>query len=136
MKLKLKNGRMYNVNPANYLIDWDRKVSGPQKKTKDFLYPYWKTHVVCEELFIRPYRIDIVNLTLGIFLEVSPDEVHLKYNPFMHGGHATGYVKKLKADEEKRLIAEDNNFQYIELNNEHLNNLSKEMFAAVFDLHL
>jgi hypothetical protein len=53
----------------------------------------------------------------------------------MHGSRA-GYLKKLKADYEKMELAELNGFRFIELNDEHLGNLTKEMFKETFNLDL
>ena len=41
MKVTGLNGRPYSVNLLKYRIDWDHKVSAPQKAVKDFLRPYW-----------------------------------------------------------------------------------------------
>lgn len=138
MKWKLKSGKTVNFNPAKYKIDWDRAVSGPQKKVKDFLRPFWKNDVLLEEMVLPKSgkkRYDLVNLTRRIIVETSPDEVHLQFNEFMHGSRA-GYLKKLKSDYEKMQIAELNGFKFIELNNVHLENLTKEMFFKEFGLEL
>jgi hypothetical protein len=138
MKWKLLNGKEVNFVPAKYKIDWNRKVSKPQKITKNFLFSFWKGHVVFEEMVLPKSggkRFDIVNLSIKVILEVSPDEVHLEFNQFMHGNRA-GYLKKLKSDYEKMKIAELNGFKFIELNNRHLEDLSKEMFKREFDLDL
>jgi hypothetical protein len=137
MQWKLLNGKVKNFNPAKYKIDWNHKVSGPQFAVTRFLYPYWKNHVVLSEMVIpgSRKRYDLVNLSLKIIIEVSPDEVHLEFNKFMHGSRA-GYLKKLKSDYEKMQMAEKNDFIFIELYNEHIDNLSKEMFLEKFDLSL
>ena len=102
MKWRLKTGKEVNFNPRPYIVDWDRKVSGPQKKVKDFLYLFWKNHIVLEEMTLprTRRRYDILSLTIKCVIEISPDEVHLQYNEFMHGNRA-GYLKKLKADSKK-----------------------------------
>jgi hypothetical protein len=53
----------------------------------------------------------------------------------MHGSRA-GWLKKIKSDYEKMEIAELNGFKFIELNNVHLKELTKEMFKREFDLDL
>ncbi len=138
MKWKIKKDKEVNFNPANYKIDWDRKVSGPQKTVKDFLHKFWKNDVVLEEMVLPKSgakRLDLVNLNKRIIIEVSPDSVHLEFNQFMHGSRA-GYLKKLKADALKMELAELNGFKFIELNDEHLANLTKKMFKEVFGLDL
>jgi hypothetical protein len=138
MKLTKLNGNIlvnYNLKP--YLIDWDRKVSGPQKKVKDFLYKYWKNDIICEEFLIKGslLRLDLINFTKKIVIEVSPRALHVDYNKFMHGGRG-GYLKKLQSDAKKLNWAEKNGFIFIELYDEDINNLSKEYFKETFDIDL
>lgn len=138
MKWKTKSGKEVNINPSKYKIDWSEDGrSKPETAVRKFLYPFWRNHVVLSEFRFPKtlYRADLVNLNLGIFLEISPDEVHLQFNQFMHGSRA-GYLKKIKSDYEKMEIAELNGFKFIELNNVHLKELTKEMFKREFDLDL
>lgn len=138
MKWKLLNGKEVNFNPAKYKIDWDRAVSGPQVKVKKFLFPVWRFDVVLEEMLIPKSgkkRYDLVNLSKRIIIEVSPDSTHLEYNEFMHGSKA-GYLKRIKSDFEKMELAEKNGFKFIELNDEHLDNLTKKMFKDLWDYQL
>ena len=139
MKIKNLKGKIVDINPSKYLINWDRAVSGPQKRAKDFLHQYWKNHVVLEE-FCLPnsrLRIDLINLSKGIVLEVSPEAVHAKFNKFMHGSRA-GYLKKLKADIDKQKWAESNGFKFIEVVDEDLleENLTREYYEKKFDIIL
>jgi hypothetical protein len=138
MKWKIKPGKEVNFNPNRHKVNWGRAVSGPQKAVKDFLFPFWKNHIVLEEMTLPKTggkRFDLVDLSTKTIIEVSPDEVHLQFNQFMHGSRA-GYLKKLKSDYEKMEIAELNGFKFIELNNRHLKELTKEMFKREFDLDL
>ena len=138
MKWKLKTGREVNFNPAEYrLTNWNEAPSGPQLKVQKFFYPLWKNDIVLTEMRLPRtlWRFDLVNLSRKIVVETSPDAVHLEYNEFMHGSRA-GYLKKLKADYEKMELAELNGFKFIELNDEHLKNLTKEMFRETFSLLL
>jgi len=138
MKWKLKSGKEVNFNPIQYkLIDWNKAPSAPQLKVQKFFYPYWKNDVVLSEMRLPKslWRYDLVNLSRKIVVETSPDAVHLEYNEFMHGSRA-GYSKKIKADYEKMQLAELNGFKFIELNDEHLINLTKTMFKEIFDLIL
>jgi hypothetical protein len=138
MKWKLPNGREANVNPMKYKIDWERKVSGPQFLVKQFLYPYWKNDIVLEE-FVMPKsgrkRIDLCNLSRRVIIEVSPDSTHLEFNEFMHGSRA-GYLKRIKSDYQKMELAELNGFIFIELNDEHLSDLTVKMFKEKFNYSL
>lgn len=138
MKWKTKTGKIKTFNPAQYKIKWDEDGrSKPETKVRKFLYPFWKNDIVLAEMYYpgTKYRADLVNLSKKIVIEVSPDSVHLEYNEFMHGSRA-GYLKKIKADYEKMELAELNGFKFVELNDEHLENLTKKMFKETFDLNL
>lgn len=142
LKWKDKDDREIKINPMLYLVDWKRVVSGPQFAVKNFLYKYWKDNVVCEEFLIftgknkqKRYRYDLLNLTKKIIIEVSPDSTHLEFNKFMHGTKAN-YHKRITGDYEKMELAELNGFKFIELNDEHLENLTKKMFKETFNLTL
>lgn len=138
MKWKKKNGKEINVNPIKYKIDWSQDGrSKPETLVRKFLFPFWKNHIVLSEFRFPStlYRADLINLTSRIMLEVSPDSVHLEFNQFMHGSRA-GFLKKIKSDYEKMEIAELNGFKFIELNDRHLKELTKEMFKREFDLDL
>lgn len=130
---KLNNPNVQsNVILTKYLVDWDRKVSGPQLKVKQFLRPYWESCQVLEELLIPGSRLraDLINLTTKVFVEVSPNSTHKKFNPFMHGSRMK-FLGTIKRDEQKRVWAEQNGFFYVELTDIHLKNLSKETFLEL-----
>lgn len=95
-------GRPSRFSYKEYLVDWDRKVSGPQKATKDFLKQYWQHDIVLEEARCPRslLRIDLWNVSRSIVVEVSPRAVHDKYNPFFHGSLA-GFRSAIKRDMEK-----------------------------------
>jgi hypothetical protein len=120
-----------SVNPQEYIIDWDTKVSKPQKKVTDFLQPYWKSDLVLQEFRIPGslLRIDLLNVTKKIIVEVSPDELHSNYNPFLHKDRA-GFLKKLKADNQKMDWAERNKFLFVELTSLDIKNLSIELLVS------
>lgn len=138
MKWKKKGGKEVNVVPLKYKIKWnDDGRSKPETLVRKFLRPFWERDIVLAEFRIPStlYRIDLINLSRKIAIEVSPDSVHLNFNQFMHGSRA-GYLKKLKADYEKMELMELNGFTFIELNDRHLEDLNKEMFKREFDLDL
>jgi hypothetical protein len=138
MKWKLKSGKEVNFNPAQYrLEDWNDAPSGPQLAVQKFFYPFWKNDVVLIEMRLPKslWRYDLCNISKRVIIETSPDSVHLEFNEFFHKSRA-GYLKKLKADYEKMELAELNGFKFIELNDEHLENLTKKMFKKTFDLDL
>lgn len=128
MKILNYKGKEISINPTQYLIDWNQKVSKPQKKVADFLYPYWKSDLVLQEFRIPGslLRIDLFNVTKKIIVEVSPDEVHSKFTPFLHGDRV-GFLRKLKADKSKMDWAERNNISFFELNSNDIKNLSVDL---------
>lgn len=129
------NGKPYNVAVKDYLIDWDKTISKPQKKVKDFLFPFWKNHVCLEEFKIPRtlLRIDLMNLTRRIAVEVSPEATHREYNKHFHAGNRMNYVNTLKRDAMKEEWIKANRFTFIELYDEDINNLSIELFYTKFD---
>lgn len=117
MTFKDLKGRERNVSIKRYQVDWDgRRVSGPQGRVRDFLRPFWRHHVVCEEFAIPGagrMRADFVNVTERVMVEVSPVGSH-EWNPFFHKTLA-GYRAALKRDMEKTRWALLNNLIYVEI---------------------
>lgn len=136
MKLKTLNGRERDINVSKWRIDWDRKVSGPQKQVKDFLYPYWHNHVVLEELMIpgSRLRIDLISLTRLIAIEVSPRQ-HYKINPFFHKTKS-GYLAAMKRDVKKEEWITAQGWTYVEVMEEDMDDLSPEWFKQKYDITL
>ena len=136
---KFKSQKTVNVNLGQYKIDWEHKVSKPQKTFKDFVFPFWKGHVVLEELLIpgSKNRIDIVNITRGYCIEISPESTHAKFNKFMHGSRA-GYLKRIKTDLDKETWCLDNGFEFIEVTDVDLleENLTQEYYEKKFKIVL
>ena len=138
MKLtKLHGDKLVNYNIKSYLINWSRKVSIPQFKVKCFLKKHWERDVCCEEFRILGslLRLDLINFTKKLIIEVSPRALHVDYNKFMHGGRG-GYLKKLQSDAKKLEWSEKNGFLFIELYDENINNLSIKMFQDEFSIDL
>lgn len=132
MKVKvtgLNTSRLYSLKVSDYTIDWRREVSRPQALVKQFLYPYWKGHIVLEECVIpgSRTRIDLLNLTRKIAIEVSPSSSH-SFNPFFHKNKIK-FGQAVKRELDKQRWCETNGFLYIELTDDDLANLSKKMFA-------
>ncbi len=120
-----------------YKIDWERKVSKPQKAVKDFLFQFWENDVVYEEAYIpgSKKRIDLWNESHKVMVEVSPDAVHTKYNPFMHGNRV-GFWDKLQTDNKKHQWAEKNGYTFVILNDADIKNISVELFQTKFGVTL
>lgn len=130
-------GRPTSISWNKYRIDWDQKVSGPQKKVVDFLRPYWQYDSVFQEALIpaSKLRLDLANVSKGIIIEISPAAVHENFNKFFHKNRS-GLLKKIKADEQKAIWCEKNDFLLIELKDNDIKNLSKELFLEKFDITL
>ena len=134
----LSKGRLVNASIDDYRIDWDKKVSGPQKLTKDFLFPFWKNHVCLEEFRIpkTKLRIDLMNITRRIAVEVSPEATHRKFNAHFHRGNRMNYVAVLQRDQDKKKWIEENGFLFVELCDDDLDNLTVELFEEKFKVNL
>ncbi len=127
-----------NVNVIPYLVDWDRakEVSKPQGKVKQFLRPYWHSHVCLEEFRIPGslLRVDLLNLTRHLSIEVSPSGSH-SYNPFFHKSRPRfGMTITRELDKAKWL--EQNGFKLIEIFEDDFAKLSPEWFLSKYDVTL
>lgn len=130
------SNRPVNINVMKYMIDWDRAVSKPQKKVKDFLLPYWRSHVVLEE-FVVPrtrWRMDLINLTRKIAIEVSPIQ-HQQFVSFFHRDKFR-FGAAIKRDIEKQEWAVRNGFTFVEIFGEDINHLSKDWFINNYNITL
>lgn len=140
MKVLGLNGRTFKITPSDYTVDWDRKVSAPQKAVKDFLRPFWERHVVTEECAIktgrgsRSMRIDLMNWTRRIAVEVSPSSSH-SFNQFFHKTRV-GFGAAMKRDLDKEEWCGLNRFTYVLIDDEALPRLSVEWFKETFDIDL
>lgn len=130
MRLKKFNSdQLVYINTDKYRVDWEKKVSGPQKKVKDILYNLWKNDSVFEELLIpgSKKRIDLFNHTKGIVVEVSPASTHTKFNPFMHGSRSS-FLKRQNTDNKKIEWAKKSGFTFINLVDKDIKEFSVELF--------
>jgi hypothetical protein len=130
------SNRQVNVNVYQYMIDWDRRVSGPQKAVKEFLYPYWLRHVVLEEFTVPKtrWRMDLLNLTRKIAVEVSPGQ-HQKFNPFFHKNRFN-FGASLQRDIKKQEWAEKNGFTFVEIYQDDIECLSPKWFLDTYGITL
>lgn len=126
---KLNSEYVAKVRGADYKIDWDKVVSKPQKKVKDFLYNYWEFDDVYEELRIpgSKLRIDLLNYSQKVAIEISPESSH-SYNKFFHKNRAGGFLASVKRDLDKEKWCGDNDLFYICLKETDLSNLCLMMF--------
>ncbi len=141
MKVLGLNGRWYPLDLKRSRINWDRKVSAPQKAVKDFLRPYWdiKGIVVTEETVLpgcgRALRMDLINWNRRIAIEVSPQSSH-SFNQFFHKSRV-GFSAAVKRDLDKERWAKANEFKhFIELSEEDILKLSPQWLLETYGLTL
>lgn len=141
MKVLGLNGRTYHVKIQDYLIDWNRKVSGPQKQVKDVLRPYWGRVgvVVTEEMPLpgcggRPLRMDLMNWNRKLAIEVSPRSSH-SFNRFFHGNRV-GFGAAVGRDLAKAEWAETNGWTLIELDDAAISAFSAAWVQEHYDIAL
>ena len=137
MKFRCLNSTQeVNVNTMPYLIDWDRVVSKPQKKVKDFLRPYWQGHVVLEEFRIprTRMRVDLLSLTSHVAVEVSPAGSH-SFNEFFHKNRQNFRVA-VGREFDKAAWLEQNGFTLVEVFDDDMDKLSRKWFRETYNLEL
>ena len=128
MRLLNVNGKFVNKNVRKNLIDWQGKSrSKLQFKFKQFLYPYWKNHIVYEEfpVYGSMLKVDILNATKRIAVEVQGNQ-HESFNEFFHGHSRLKYLESIKRDVKKEKWLELNEFKFLELYESDLKNLSPQ----------
>lgn len=121
-----------------FRIDWDGKCrSKIQFKVKQFLKPYWLSHIVYEEfpVYGSLLKVDILNATLKVAVEVQGKQ-HGEFNPFFHNDSRVEYLKSIKRDYAKSEWLKKNEFQLVEIFEDEVDNLSKKFFEEKFDLSL
>lgn len=118
MKFKTLTGAVRNIsNVKKYLIDWEGKSrSKIQRTTKEFLYDYWRDHVVFEEFPVAGTKmsLDFYNANKKIAIEVQGAQ-HTRYTPFFHGNNKYNYINQLRRDENKLKFCEANSIQLLEI---------------------
>jgi len=136
MKFKKLNGGIANVNVSQYRINWERSVSAPQKKVKDFLRPFWAGHVILEEARIPGslLRVDLINLTRHIAVEVSPKGSH-SFNPFFHKNRPK-FGAAMHRELDKAAWLEANGFKLVEVFEEDFDKLSPAWFLETYGITL
>ncbi len=134
------NGREQDVKVHKYLIDWnDDSLSIFQRKVKNFLYRYWKFHVVTEEFLIpgEKLRIDFLNVTRGIAVECDGgqhnDPKHYynqdKKNPYK-------YLDQVKRDVLKDEWCALNKIPLVRIREDEVEDISKEWFFEKYNVNL
>lgn len=131
MKIKNIFGKEVSKSFKKYKIDWDRKVSSPQKRVKDIIKKYWLGSDCYEELYIpnSKLRIDLFNASDKTVIEVSPIQ-HQQYNAFLHGSRLN-YLEAQKRDLQKIDWCNINNFKYIEIDEQDLKGSDEDILSKI-----
>lgn len=138
MRLKDINGRLRTRKVGRCLIDWDEESkSNLQFKVKQFLKPYWRFHIVYEEfpVYGSRMRVDFLNATYKIAIEVNGQQ-HSKFNSFFHNNNRQNFLDSINRDVKKRKWAELNEFKFIEIEYDEVENLTKQWFEEKFEVYL
>ena len=138
MRLFNINGRLQKKSVSKYLINWNKKSrSKVQFKTKKFLEPFWKGHIVYEEFPVYGSRmtVDILNATKKLAVEVQGKQ-HGEFNKFFHSNSRLKYLEGIKRDIKKAEWLENNGFILLEIEENEVDSLSLEFFLQKFGLSI
>ena len=138
MRLLNINGRLQKKSVSKYLINWNKKSrSKVQFKTKKFLEPFWKGHVVYEEFPVYGSRmtVDILNATKKLAVEVQGKQ-HGEFNKFFHSNSRLKYLEGIKRDIKKAEWLENNGFILLEIEEDEVDSLSLEFFLEKFGMSI
>lgn len=112
------------------MISWDESsLSDFQFKVKQFLKPFWQTHVVAEELLMAGTRskIDLFNSTKKVAIECDGKQ-HLVYSDFMHQKSRSNYLAQKRRDAAKERWCELNGISLVRIKESDLKSLSRDWF--------
>tara|TARA_B100001939_G_scaffold336833_1_gene340432 strand:+ start:117 stop:533 length:417 start_codon:yes stop_codon:yes gene_type:complete len=138
MRLYNINGRLQKKSVSKYLINWNKKSrSKVQFKTKKFLEPFWKGHIVYEEFPVYGSRmtVDILNATKKLAVEVQGKQ-HGEFNKFFHNNSRLKYLEGIKRDIKKAEWLENNGFILLEIEENEVDSLSLEFFLDKFGMSI
>ena len=138
MRLYNIYGKLQKKNVSPYLIKWDGKSrSKIQKAVKSFLKPFWKAQMVYEEfpVYGTKLKVDILNATKKLAIEVNGEQ-HNSFNKFFHSNSRANYLKSIKRDCEKAQWLEDNDYTLVEIEQNEIQELSKDFFKKKFNIIL
>ena len=138
MRLLNINGRLQKKSVSKYLINWNKKSrSKVQFKTKKFLEPFWKGHIVYEEFPVYGSRmtVDILNATKKLAVEVQGKQ-HGEFNKFFHDNSRLKYLEGIKRDIKKAEWLENNGFILLEIEEDEVDSLSLEFFLEKFGMSI
>lgn len=134
---KLNGTNLVHVSINKYKFNPNKKVSKGQKILQDFLLKYISPQFLVQEFRIPGSlkRIDLLATHKKIIFEYSPLSHHNNFNPFFHKNRAN-YGRSIAAEMTKQNWAERNGFQWIEITEEDLLNLSYNFFVERYGVYL
>ena len=135
---KYKSNKTVNFSLSEYAVDWQGdSASKFQTKVKNFLFPYWKSHIVLEEFRIPGclLRCDFLNYTKMIAVEANGSQ-HEKFNKFFHQDSRAKYFQSIKRDFEKIEWLEREGFTVVEIVEGDIKDLSVDFFKLKFNIDL
>ena len=138
MKFKRLNAKDQNINTSKYVINWkDDSLSKIQYRIKSFLYPYWRGHVVFEELRLAGtrLRLDFLNITRNIAVEVDGKQ-HTDPKNYFNGGNKFTWLAQVERDLEKDRWCELNGFKLVRINESEVDSITSEWFLEKYDIAL
>lgn len=136
MRLYNINGKLVKKSVSRFLVKWDEKSrSKIQFATKQFLKPFWLSHVVYEEfpVYGSLLKVDFLNATRRIAVEVNGKQ-HSEFNKFFHSNSRTEYLKSIKRDCAKAQWLEKNNFTLIEIEQDEVPLLSRDFIYSKYEI--
>lgn len=127
MRFKVSEKKTIWLNIEKSRIKWDETVSRGkngqfgkfQKQVKDFLRPYWTTHVCYEEVKVPRSRmsLDFLNLTKRVAIEVSGKQHFEFVDGFFHKNRCDLW-NQMKRDRLKEKFCELNDIKLIVIRQE------------------
>jgi hypothetical protein len=130
-------GKLVSKPVGRFRINWDKKSrSQLQFSVKQFLRPFWATHVVYEEfpVYGSKLKVDILNATIKVAIEVNGPQ-HDSFHYF-HNGSPSAYLQGIKRDFVKLEWLEKNNFKLIEIRYDEVPLLTQAFFLERFGVTL
>lgn len=115
-----------------YKVDWEAESKSKfQKRVKDYLYPFWKNHLVYEECKVAGTRLsfDLYNHTVGVVVECQGRQ-HETHIEFFHGKGIAGklnYREQLRRDDYKMDFCDINDILFVQIYEK--DNLTKGLFG-------
>jgi hypothetical protein len=139
MRLKKINSQAEILIKINkYRINWDKDGSSkPEKKFIELIKPFWKNCIILFQLRLPGslLRLDFLNCSLRIGVEISPKSHHDNFNPFFHKNRI-GFLKSIKSEIVKEKWCEDNNIRLLTLDDNDLDNFSPKYIEKKFGIYI